>query len=129
MQGIRVRVVAAWAVAILLAIYFVQAGAGKLNPSPALVERFESWGYSGGFARIVGMLEITGAVLGLVPSLAAYGALLISTVMIGAIYTHLSTGIGGPATAAQMLVLAGALIALRARDARPLGKARRIDVA
>ena len=58
----------------------------------------------------------------MVPSLAAYGALMIATVMVGAIYTHLSTGIGGPETAARMLVLAGALIALRAQDARPLRK-------
>ncbi len=127
MQGIRVRVVAAWAVAIMLALYFVQAGASKLNPSPALVERFEAWGYSGSFARAVGVLETTGAVLALVPSYAAYGALLISAVMIGAIYTHLSTGIGGPTLAAQMLVLAGALIALRARDARQLGRRRHTD--
>jgi uncharacterized membrane protein YphA (DoxX/SURF4 family) len=125
MPSIRVRVVAAWAVAMLLALFFIQTGPGKLNPSPALVERFEGWGYSGGFARVVGIVETIGALIVLVPSLAAYGALLIATVMLGAIYTHLSTGIGGPETAAQMLVLAGALIALRARDARPLRKRRR----
>jgi putative oxidoreductase len=127
MKNIRVRVVAAWAVAILLALFFVQSGASKLGPSSPWVGRFEAWGYTGSLAPLIGVIETAGAFLALAPSLAAYGALMISAVMIGAIYTHLSTGIGSAATAAQMLVLSGALIALRARDARPLGKASRKD--
>ena len=127
MVNIRVRVVAGWAVAMLLALFFIQTGPGKLNPSPALVERFEGWGYSGGFVQVVGVIETTGALIVLVPSLAAYGALMIATVMMGAIYTHLSTGIGSPEAAARMLVLAGTLIALRIQDAWPLRRIRHRD--
>ncbi|HJO04500.1 MAG TPA: DoxX family protein [Acidobacteriota bacterium] len=129
MQGIRVRVVAAWAVAMLLALFFIQTGPGKLNPSPALIERFDAWGYSRGLAQAIGVVETTGAMIVLVPSLAAYGAWMLAIVMVGAIYTHLSTGIGSPESAARMLVLAGALIALRAQDAQPLRRTRRTDPA
>lgn len=122
MQSIRFRVVAAWAVAMLLALFFVQTGVSKLSPASAWGERFAGWGYSRGSAQLIGVIETAGAFLALVPSLAAYGGLVISAVMVGAIYTHLSTGIGSSVPAAQMLVLAGALIALRAREARPLGK-------
>ena len=44
MPSIRVRVVAAWAVAMLLALFFIQTGLGKLNPSPALIRAIRGLG-------------------------------------------------------------------------------------
>ncbi len=123
---IRIRLVIAWALAMLLALSFAGSGLTKLNPNQAMVERFENWGYSGSFARLIGVMETTGAILVLFPSLAAYGAGLLAVVMIGAVYTHLSTGIGDPSNAAKLMVITGILIALRARDARRL-PARRVD--
>lgn len=125
---IRIRLVAAWALAILLALNFAGYGLTKLSPNQAMVERFENWGYSGPFARVIGVMEITGALLVLFPSFAAYGAGILAVVMIGAVYTHLSTGIGDPSTAATLMVITGILIALRGRDARRI-PARRIDLA
>ncbi len=120
MQGVRVRVVAAWALSIMLAFVFLNQAVPKLVGQPGMLQRFEEWGYSPRFASGIGMLELVGAALVLFPSLASYGAALLGVIMVGAIYTHLSTGVLSPAFAIQMLLLTAALMALRYPDAKGL---------
>ncbi len=110
-SGVRVRVVAAWAVAFVLAFSFVQTGLAKLLGAGA--GAFGQFGYAPWFARVVGALELLGGLLVLWPSRAAWGAGLLAIVMLGAVATHLATGVGSPTEAATMLALAGILIALR----------------
>ena len=119
--GVRIRVVAAWALGLLLCFTFLTVAPQKLMGQTGWLQRFAEWGYSPRFASGVGMLELVGAGLLLVPSLAFYGAGLLALVMAGATWTHLSTGIGNPAFSLQLLLLSAALAALRYADARGIG--------
>lgn len=119
----RPEKVAYWILAIVLTMSFVPGGWPKINPDAEMIERFANWGYSEGFCRLIGVLEVLGGLLVLVPRFATYGAAVLSTVMLGAIYTHLSTGIGSPATAIQYLLVALPFGLLRFRDCwRPRSK-------
>lgn len=117
MTGLRIRIVVAWVLAILLAISFLGAGFPKVTQAPGVVASFEHFGYTPWFARIIGVLEMAGGLLVLVPTLSFWGALLLVGVMFGAVYTHLTTGVGSPVMAATLLVMAFALASLRSRFA------------
>jgi putative oxidoreductase len=78
-----------WLPSLLLAFIFLMAGLPKLAGSEAHVRHFVTWGYSDWFRPVVGAIEVTSAVLLLVPRLAFFGALGIAVIMFGATYTHL----------------------------------------
>ena len=95
-----------WGVQILTAFAFLAAGGSKLAGAPDMVNMFEKIGYGQWFRYLTGSLEITGAVLLLVPRAAAIGGGLLAAVMIGAIGTHLFLIGGNPIPAAVLFVLA-----------------------
>ncbi|NKB33490.1 MAG: DoxX family membrane protein [Pseudomonadales bacterium] len=105
-----------WAIAILLGLSFIAAGWPKIMPSESMIRRFENWGYSAEFTTLIGILELTAGILVLLPKLAAYGSGMIFILMIGAIYTHLATGIGSILFAVIYLLMAACSIALNWRD-------------
>ena len=74
---------------------------------------FENWGYSAESAILIGALEMFAGVLVLVPHIALYGCMTIIVLMIGAIYTHLSTAINSPLFAVIYALMAVALGMLR----------------
>jgi len=108
--------IAYWILAVLLTLTFVPGGWPKINPDAAMIGRFADWGYGVWFCRLIGVLEVLGGLLVLVPRLASFGAAVLSIVMAGAIYTHLSTGIGTPGAAIQYLLLGVAFGLLMLRD-------------
>ncbi len=112
----RADKIAYWILAAMLALTFITSGWPKINPDPAMVERFADWGYGAGFSRLIGVLEMLGGLLILVPRLATYGAAIVAVVMLGAAYTHLATGIGSPAAAVQYALVAAAFGLFRLRD-------------
>lgn len=118
MTNIRVRVVAAWALSILLFLAYMTVAPPKLMGDPGWLQRFAEWGYSPRFASGIGMVELIAAALLLVPSLATYGAGILSVILAGAIYTHVSTGLYSPSFAVQLFFMTAALTALRFSDAR-----------
>ena len=64
MTNIRVRVVAAWALSILLFLtYMTTVAPPKLMGDPGWLQRFEEWGYSPRFASGIGMVELIAAAL------------------------------------------------------------------
>jgi putative oxidoreductase len=95
-----------WGVRILAAFAFLAAGGSKLAGAPDMVNMFEKVGFGQWFRYFTGSLEITGAVLLLVPRTAAIGGGLLAMVMIGAIGTHLFLIGGSPVPAVVLLVLA-----------------------
>jgi putative oxidoreductase len=99
-----------WAVRALLALAFAAAGIAKLYGVPMLVEEFEHIGLGQWFRYLTGTLEILGAVVILVPSRAAFGALLLVCIMIGAIFTHLFVIGGSPVPALVLLVLSAIVV-------------------
>ena len=114
----RWSTVASWALALLLGALFVLAGSGKFFDFGRNARAFANWGYASWFVIVIGGLETLGGVFVFVPRLASYGAMVIAVVMMGAAYTHASTGIGSPVGALIIIGLAAILARLRWADRR-----------
>ena len=108
--------IALWAVQVLVAASFLGAGASKLSqPKEKLVKNM-AWveDFSQGTVRLIGALEVLGAIgvvvpalTGIVPWLTPLAALGLVLLMIGAALTHLRrTEYGNIAMNAVLLVLA-----------------------
>ncbi|HSR50311.1 MAG TPA: DoxX family protein [Acidobacteriota bacterium] len=113
----------AWILCVLLGLFFIGgAGFAKLSPSDEMVDNFRQWGYEPWFATFTGVIEILGGLLLLIPAAASYGGLVIAGVMVGAVYTHISTGIGSPVFPGVLLIAALVCCYLRLNRAfGPLG--------
>ena len=85
----RGKLIAVWVLQFLLAALFAIQGIVKLNGSPVWIARFQGWGYPDHFYFAVGLAELVGSILLLIPRLARFGALLLIVVMAGAAATHL----------------------------------------
>jgi len=96
MNAARVRGIVIWLLAIALGVLFVLGAAAKLQGSAQMTAAFRDWGYGPGFMRLIGVLEALGGILLIPPRTSTWGAAVLVAVMIGAAYTHLSTGIGSP---------------------------------
>ena len=84
------KTIGLWALTILLALIFLQVGLGKLSFFREMwAERFVGWGLPATFALVIGVIEVVGALLLLIPKTASYGAASIIPVMLGASITHL----------------------------------------
>ncbi len=81
-----------WVFAVILALLFLVAGAGKLTGGAG--EMFASWGYPGWFAIFIGVAEVAGAIGLLVPKLMRFAIIGLTLIMIGAAYTHIANGEG-----------------------------------
>jgi hypothetical protein len=110
----RWKSVSLWVVRGLLALAFASAGGAKLYGVPMLVEEFQHMGLGQWFRYFTGTLELLGAVLILVPSLAAFGAVLLICIMIGATLMHLLM-IGGSPVPALVLLALSAIVAYARR--------------
>ena len=84
----RLKSIAVWVLQFLLAALFAIQGIVKLTGSQAWISRFRRWGYPDRFYFAVGLAELVGSILLLVPRLAKVGALLLIVVMAGATATH-----------------------------------------
>lgn len=102
--------IALWTLQVLVALAFVAAGSGKLLGSADMIALFEAVGIGQWFRYVTGLLEVLGAALLIVPSKAAFGAVLLACVMAGAVVAHL-TVLHTAATAPLVLFALTALIA------------------
>src|SRR5580704_18787479 len=102
--------VALWVLQALLALAFVGAASGKLAGKPEMVALFEAVGIGQWFRYVTGLMELTGAVLIVVPRTKFFGAALLSMVMVGAVLTHLFILHNAPTAPAILLVLAGTVV-------------------
>ena len=103
-----------WAVRVLLALAFAAAGAAKLAGVPMMVQNFEQIGLGQWFRYLTGLVEITGALLLLLPRTGFWGGLLLGVTMLGAIATHLLV-LGGTAVPALVLAVLCGFVAYRLR--------------
>lgn len=87
---IRLKSICGWVLQLLLAGLFAIQGIMKLSGSPTWISRFRAWGYPDRFYFVVGLAELLGAVLLLIPRLAKFGAAMLIVVMVGATATHLT---------------------------------------
>lgn len=86
--------IVAWVVSVLLAILFLLAGFGKVVADPGWIERFAAWGYPAWMVRLIGLVEVIGAILLLVPRASQYAIALLMFLMMGAAYTHFAAAEG-----------------------------------
>jgi putative oxidoreductase len=94
---------------------FVFAGGLKLTGAPDMVGLFDAVGIGQWFRYVTGSIEVVSAVALLVPSWAAFGALLLIPTMVGAVVTHLFI-VGGSAVPATVLLIGSVAIAWARRD-------------
>jgi putative oxidoreductase len=85
-----------WLLTIVSAAMFLLAGVLKLAGVQMEVEMFAAVGIGQWFRYLTGLLEIGGAIGLFMPAVASYAALLLATVMVGAIATHLLVIGGNP---------------------------------
>ena len=94
-----------WALCVLIASVFLMAGLGKLIGRPGMVMEFERIGLGQWFRYFTGLLEVTGAIGVLIPRFSRKAALVLATVMAGAIFAHLTVLSSPPTLPAVLLVL------------------------
>jgi len=112
--------IALWVVQVLLAAAFVVSGATKLwQPKEKLVKNM-AWveDFSQGSVRIIGAVEVLGAIgivlpalTGIVPSLTPLAALGLVLTMIGAALTHLRRAEYGPIAVSAVVLILAAFVA------------------
>jgi putative oxidoreductase len=85
-------VIVLWTVTVLLAVFFTMMGLPKLLGLGGWAGRFATWGYPPSFVILVGVAELAGAVMVLIPRLAILGGALLAVIMLGAAATHLLHG-------------------------------------
>ena len=107
------RNVMLWLLTVVSAAMFLLAGALKLAGVPMEVDLFAAIGIGQWFRYLTGLLEIGGALGLFVPALASYAALLLGTVMLGAITTHLLIVGGNPIVPILLLAATSTIAWLR----------------
>jgi putative oxidoreductase len=95
-----------WLATLALAAVFFWTGARKVLGLGGWVAGFTRWGYPAWFRVLIGVVEVSSAVLLLVPRLATLGALGIAVTMVGALGTLLLHGARSVATPLACLGLA-----------------------
>jgi uncharacterized membrane protein YphA (DoxX/SURF4 family) len=76
----------------VLALVFVAGGIPKLVGLDSVAAEFVRFGYSTAFRLLIGVLEVTGGLMLLVPRLALYGAGVLLVIMVGAAWTLVRVG-------------------------------------
>jgi putative oxidoreductase len=105
----RPRDILLWCVQTLLALVFVGASWAKLTGNAQAVALFTAVGVGQWLRYVTGVLELTGAVLILVPKTRRAGAALLAIVMLGALTAHLFI-LHVPLTAPGVLLLLCGLV-------------------
>ena len=79
-------------VAAALGLMMVAAGVTKLVGESHQVEGFMMWELPPWFRMLVGTFEVVGGTLLAVPKTTPVGSLILSTIMVGAVWTHIVYG-------------------------------------
>ena len=106
----------AWAFQILAAAQFFLTGLDKVSDAPVMVQLFAAVGFGQWFRYFTGAVEVSSAVLLLMPSLAAIGAALLTVTMIGALIAHAAVLPFSPFKAIALLVMVGIVFVVRRRE-------------
>ena len=102
-----------WTLQIVCATMFLFAGGSKLAGATMMVQTFDAIGVGQWFRYLTGAIEVIGALLLPVPSLAFFGALALAVTMVGAVITHLFIIGGSPALPIILFAVVGTIAWLR----------------
>jgi putative oxidoreductase len=94
-----------WILQILTALAFLMAGLVKFSGNPMMVEAFAKIGVGQWFRYVTGAIEVSSAIMLLIPKLIPVGALLLICTMVGAIIALLTVLGGSPVAAIVLLLL------------------------
>lgn len=108
--GRRALNVALWCVQAYLAFVYLNSGWLKLTGNADMVALFTAVGVGQWFRYVTGILELTGALLILVPRTSRIGAAVLATVMLGAVTAHLFILHVPITTPGLLLLLAGLVV-------------------
>jgi len=109
-RAVRLRDILLWPVQILLAFVFVDASSAKLMGNPEMVGLFTAVGLGQWFRYVTGILELTGAVLIMVPKTSRIGAAVLATIMLGALIAHVLILHAPPTTPGILFLLSGLVV-------------------
>lgn len=121
------KVIGMWLPAILLILVFARQGWAKFSDTSGWAIAFRHWGYPDWFRVTIGILELAAALLLALGRTAAFGAIIIIVVMLGAWATHIIFDGGRNMTSEVVpLVLASIVLIVRRRQvASALARFRR----
>ena len=92
MEKNKAVVIIGWIIRVLVALQMGLAGLGKFTGPKMWTDKFAHYGYAGWFVTVIATLELGGAVLLLIPKFSKCGMMILSVVLLGACYTHLTNG-------------------------------------
>ena len=81
-----------WIIGLWFAYRLIRMGIPKLIQGEMWTTAFERWGYPTWFRVFIGVLEIMGGLLLLIPKVRHFGALILFVIMLGALLTRLYNG-------------------------------------
>ena len=93
---------------VMLALIYLVVGFAQIAGVAGVAESFAQWGYPSWFRIVIGVLELGGGALLLLPKVSPLAAVGLIVLMVGAAYTHVVSG------QYPMIVLNLVLIALLA---------------
>jgi uncharacterized membrane protein YphA (DoxX/SURF4 family) len=100
-----------WAIRILLAALFFYEGIDKFSERRLWLRLFEEIGFGQWFRYFTGVVEVSGALLLLVPKATLVAVGLLGCTMVGALFVHLLViGVGPPTAFVVILLLTLCLI-------------------
>ena len=117
------RFIGTWLPAILLVLIFTPQGWAKFDDASGWARAFRHWGYPDWFRMLIGVVELSGVALLLLGRTAAFGAILLICVMLGAEATHVVFD-GGRHMTSEVVPLTLSIIVLAIRR-RQLTRLRR----
>jgi len=83
----KAKKVLLWVATVVGAFLMGAAGVTKFISPEMWNSLFTEWGYSIAFKSLIGALEVSAAMIVLIPRFATYAAALLCAIMLGAIYT------------------------------------------
>lgn len=107
------RIITLWTLSGLVGLTFMAAGGAKLAGAAVMVDLFDKVGIGQWFRYVAGALEVASGIGLLFSRYAFYAAVLLTTVMAGAIIAHLTVLGTSPAAPVVLFVLAGTIAYLR----------------
>lgn len=110
----------AWSLQILAALFFLGAGIAKVTGNEEMVTEFTRMGIGQWFRYLTGILEVTAALLLLLPRTAFWGGTVLAAMMLTCGLLHLFRMGGDPVPAIVLLFITGTVAWLR----RPQMKSR-----
>lgn len=81
-----------WLLSAFLTLVFINAGWSKFSEASHWTKAFAGWGFPVWFRHFVGVIEVVGGALLLIPGTAIYAAGALCIIMLGAMGTHIVHG-------------------------------------